>query len=363
LRPLLFPLFLLLCLRSVATWAAAAAPITELQEAQRAGWDAASLLAQGMAAADPRRFPGIHEWLKDYRAAGGIPGRRSGSGPVPRMDVDRLVTRNPAFWRAYFEMSPGDPGTMLLHASLLLAGGEVSRSAYLLVIGRQTPEISKPMLEAMDILLQHSQRVLQWGAQQVGQAAKLHDDGSPAAASARLRTLIDAWPRHGLAHYELGLALLAQQYVSAGVKPPPRSRLSIHSDREPSSEAKAAYARARSHDPLLIRAYQGDDTAGADALLILGKTIRPLWDIIARDTQAETRDEVLRNLASALREANLVELARATSQVLIGREGGYDDEDRKAVGTDLRALAPAAAGPVLKRLAQPRAELARIVLP
>ena len=55
----------ILWLTSPATWAAAAMPVSELQEAQRAGWDTASLLAQGMAAADPRRFPGIHEWLKE----------------------------------------------------------------------------------------------------------------------------------------------------------------------------------------------------------------------------------------------------------------------------------------------------------
>jgi len=316
-----------------------------------------------MAAADPRRFPGVHAWLKDYRAAGGIPGKRAAGGPVPRIDVERLVTRNPTFWRAYFEMSPGDPGAMLWHASLLLAAGEASRAAYLLVIARQTPEISKPMLEAISALLQHSQLALQWGVQEVMQAAKLHDEGSPAAAAARLRTLIGAWPGNGLAHHELALALVAQQYLSSGRKPPPRERLSIHSDLEPSTEARAAYARARSHDPLLIRAYQGDETASGDVLLVLGKTIRPLWDIVARDTQAETRDDVLRNLAAGLREARLSELALATAQVLIGREGGYDENDRKSVAADLRALAPAAVGPVLTRLSAPRLELARIVLP
>jgi len=72
---------------------------------------------------------------------------------------------------------------------------------------------------------------------------------------------------------------------------------------------------------------------------------------------------VLRNLAAGLREARLSELALATAQVLIGREGGYDENDRKSVAADLRALAPAAVGPVLTRLSAPRLELARIVLP
>lgn len=353
-----------MCLARAAASTAAAVPVPELQEAQRAGWDTASLLVQGMASADPRRFPGIHDWLKEYRTAGGTPGKRLASGQaVPGIDAERLVTRNPAFWRAYFEMAPGDPGTMLLHASLLLAGGEVSRSAYILIIARQTPVIAKPLLEAMNGLLQHSQRVLHGSLQHTAQAAKLSDVGSPAQASARLRVLLDAWPGNALAHYELALALTAQQYVAAGRKPPTRSALSLHSDLEPGADAKAAYARARNHDPLLIRAYQGDDAATAEALAVLGKTVRPLWDIVSRDTQAETRDDVLRNLATALRDAGLAELALSTAQVVVGREGGYDEDDRKAVAAALRVLAPAATNPVLKRLALPRPELARIVLP
>jgi hypothetical protein len=98
-------------------------------------------------------------------------------------------------------------------------------------------------------------------------------------------------------------------------------------------------------------------------LLVLGKTLRPLWDIIARDTQAETRDDVLRNLAAALRQAGLTELALAMGQVIIGREGGYDDDDLKTVRAGLSRLAPAAAAPVSKRLSQARPEFARIVLP
>ena len=353
----------MLWLPGQAAWAAAAMPVSELQEAQRAGWDTAASLTQGMAAADPRRFPGIHEWLKEYRAAGGTPGKRSAQGAAIKLDVDRLVTRNPSFWRAYFEMSPGDPGTMLLHASLLLAGGEVSRSAYVLILARQTPVIPKPMLEAMNTLLEHAQRTLQWGVSSIAPAVKLHEQGSAAAAAARLRTVLEAWPRNAIAHYELALALTAQQYITAGRKPPARNRLSIHPEIDPSSEVKAAYARARQHDPLLIRAYQGDDAAGAEALLVLGKTVRPLWDIVSRDTQADTRDDVLRSLASALREAGLTELALCAGQVVVGREGGYDDADRKTIAGYLRLLAPSAVDPTLKRLAQARPELARIVLP
>ena len=359
----LFLLFLLAGPVNLCSAAATVPVLAPLQDAQRAGWDTAGILAQGMAAADPKRFPGIHAWLNDYRAAGGALGKRSAGAPLPKLDVDRLVVGNPAFWRAYFEMTPGDPGTMLLHGALLLAGGEASRAAYVLLIARQTVQIDKGLLEAMNELLMHAQRTINAGALNVAEAAKLHDEGSPGAALTRLRPAIDAWPANALAHYESALAMLAQQYVARGRSAPPRSRLSIHSELAPSTETRAAYARARRHDPLMIRAYQGDETGDADVLLVLGKTIRPLWDIIARDTQAETRDDALRNLAAALRQAGLTELALALGQVVIGREGGYDDADLKTVRADLNAVAPAAADPVWKRLSQARPEFARIVMP
>lgn len=328
------------------------------------GWDIAAVLAQGMMAADAKRFPGIHAWLKDFRAAGGTPGKRSGPEPVRRIDTERLVTRNPNFWRAYFELSPGDPGAMLLHAALLMAGGEASRAAYLLIIARQTVEIDKALLQAMNELLVACQRAIAAGAQQVDEAVKQYPQGGHTTVLIRLRAAIDAWPSNGLAHYEAGLAMLAGQYVAAGQQPPSRSRLGLHSELTPSREVRTAYDRARSHDPLLIRAYQGDENDAGNVLLVLGKRIRPLWDIVARDIKAETRDDDLRGLADAFREAQLQELALALGQVIIGREGGtYDDEDRSAIGANLRALAEPAVGPVVKRLSQPNLPTARLVMP
>ena len=360
------PLLLVLSLSFVpvsTAMAAGAEPFAELRSAQRMGWDTASILAQGMAGSDPRRFPGIHAWLKEYRAIGGVPGKRAATAVIPKFDVDRLVTRSPAFWRAYFEMAPADSGAMLLHAGLLLAAGEASRAAYVLLIARQNRDIGKEMLEGINAMLEHAQGVLQRGAQEVSEAVKLHDAGSPQAAATRLRTLLAEWPGNALAHYELALTMVAQQYADSGRKPPLRARLSIHSELSPSTAALSAYTRARSHDPLLIRAYQGNEGSGANVLMVLGKTVRPLWESIARDTQAETSDDTLNTLAGALHEAGIAELAVATIQVLVAREGGYDDDDRKFIAAVLRGLAPSAIDVVIKRLAQARPEFAKIVLP
>ena len=169
---------------------------------------------------------------------------------APKLDAERHIARSPVFWRAYFEQAPGDGFTLLWHGALLLGSGEASRAAYVLLLARQAREIEKPIAEAIDGLLDHSQLVVQRGAQRVSEAAKLHDEGNPAQAAARLRTHLVAWPANALAHYELGLAIAARQYAEAGRKPPPRSRLSLHAELQPSAEVLSAYARARTHDPL-----------------------------------------------------------------------------------------------------------------
>jgi hypothetical protein len=316
-----------------------------------------------MTGSDPRRFPGINAWLKEYRSLGGAIGKPPQNAPLPRIDSERHIARSPVFWRAYFEQAPGDAFTLLWHGALLLGSGEASRAAYVLLLARQARDTEKPLLEAIDGLLEHSQSVVQRGAQHVAEAAKLHDEGNPAAAAVRLRALIAAWPDNALAHYELALTAASRQYTDAGRKPPPRARLSLHTDFPPSAEVLAEYARARTHDPLLIRAYQGTETPAGDVLLILGKTVRPLWDIIARDTQAETRDETLWQLAGALQEAGIAELALTAAQVVIGREGSYDESDRKFIAANLKSLAPGAVDAVSKRLAQTPAQFIRFILP
>src|SRR5690606_2944826 len=161
----------------------------------------------------------------------------------------------------------------------------------------------------------------------------------------------------------LGLAPAPRQHPAAARRPPPGSRLSIHAGTAPAAEVVAAFARARSHDPLLIRAYLGNETRGGDALLVLGKTVRPVWDIVARDARAETSDENLWRVANGLQAAGIAELSITAGQVLIGREGGYDDDDRRFVAENLRHLAPAAVEPVSQRLARTPAQFIRFILP
>lgn len=361
--PLFRWLFGFFLLTAGARIGAAAPAFVELDAARRAGWDTVSILAHSMTVSDAQRFPSVHAWLKEFRTAGGVVGKRQPGAALPGVDANRLGPRNPVFWRAYFEITPGDSGAMLLHAGLLLAAGEVSRAAYVLIAARQSPAIDREMRHAVDSLLEFCQAALGRGAQQVAEAAKLHEVGSAPSAAFKLRELLLLWPANALAHYELGLALAAQQYAQAGRKPPPRARLSIHSEIPPSPAVLDAYAKARLHDPLLIRAYQGREVQGTDVLLTLGRKVRPLWEQIARETEPKIDNDDLESLANALLEAGIAEVSLAVRQVLIGREGGYDDQDRRNVAAALRSLAPAAIDPVVARLGAKKPEFIKVILP
>jgi len=357
-------LLLLLCF--AASWlsiAQAAQPYSELQAARRAGWDVARTIAAGMGAADLKRFPGVQGWLREFRAVEAKFDAKSPSAAPPAFEVDRLVTRNPAWWRAHFEIAPADTPLMLLQAGLLLAAGEASRASYLLVIARQRPGQSDALRDAVASLLGHSQAALARAGQEVLEAGRQIDGGARDAGAAKLREVVRLWPQNALAHYESGLASLVQQYVAAGRKAPARSQLNLHSDLKPGPDAVAAFVRARSHDPLMLPAYQGNEEALGDVLLVLGRKVRPQWEAIAKDSVGEASDDALRVLASGLQEAGLHELAIAAKQVVVARERGFDESDRRFLVASLRQLVPEnQAQAALQRVTAPGTAYLSIVL-
>src|SRR5262245_52722065 len=85
----------------------------ELNAARQTGRQLVLAVVENLESSDPKLFPGIRAWVEDFRKL------TKGIGPDPppdkwpALDVDALVSRNPNFWRAYFEIAPGDPGLML----------------------------------------------------------------------------------------------------------------------------------------------------------------------------------------------------------------------------------------------------------
>ena len=81
----------------------------ELHQARRSGWLAISQVVPALEAGDAKEFPGGAAWLADFRRA--TKGIDPDADPAawPMIDVDALVTNNPHYWRAYYEVAPGDP--------------------------------------------------------------------------------------------------------------------------------------------------------------------------------------------------------------------------------------------------------------
>jgi hypothetical protein len=339
-------------------------PHRALDEARRAGWELALLVVQKLEAGDSKPFPGIAAWLKDLRKATAGMDLKAAPAEWPPLDVDALVTRNPKFWQAYYEIAPADPGLMLLHAGLLLSAGEANRASYLITVAAQRPGVPKAVRQGFEILLGHAQKVAQRPEALVRQGIRLHDRGDYDGALKKYREALALWPGYGFAHYETGLSRFVRDLVAAGEKPPPPGSVLVNGGRKLSHEVAAAYGRARRHDPLQVNAYQGDDPQVIRGLLALVKKGMPAWEKLVKARGERVPDSVLQDLAAAFQEADIHELALAVRQVLAARRGRYAPADHPFITTSLRKVAPGQpTEEVLKQLGGGELKVRQLIAP
>jgi hypothetical protein len=337
----------------------------ELAAARREGWTIATLLIQPLRAGNSKAFPGIAAWLKDFDAvAARIDVKRPPEG-WPSINVEKLVTHNPNFWQAYYEVAPADPGMLMLHAALLLSDGEATRATQLIVIAKQRAGIPKAVQEAFGALLARSQSAGEQSNRLVSEGTKLHDNKDYKGAIAKYREALVAWPQNSWAHYELGYSLYFQQLVAEGTELPPPDSVQINAGKMLSPAVMDEYARARRHDPFQIKAYQGNDQEVIRGFLVLAEKGMPAWQQITAHIDRPVGDELLEQLAAACQEANNHELALTIRQVLVARRGqGFAKADHPFIGTSLRKLAPGnQTERVLKGLAADAIEVRQLIAP
>ncbi len=337
----------------------------ELAAARREGWTITTLLVNALRAGDNSVFPGINAWLKDFdRVATHIDAKRPPE-EWPAIDVDKLVTHNPNFWQAYYEVAPADPGMLMLHAALLLSDGEATRASHLLVIAKQRAGIPKEVQAALGRLLLHSQKAGERSNQIVSEGTNLHDNKDYQGAIAKYREALTAWPQNGWAHYELGYSMYFQQLIAEGAPLPPPDSLQINAGKAPSPAVADEYARARRHDPFQLKAYQGDDQQVIRGLLALAKKGLPAWQQITAHINRPVDDGVLKQLADACQQSNNHELALTIRQVLVARRGqGFEKSDFPFITISLRSLAPGnQTERVLKRLSGAAIEVRQLIAP
>jgi hypothetical protein len=310
-----------------------------LNEARRAGWAMATMVLEKLESSDEKHFPGIVTWVADFRKATKGIDAKVAPDKWPAFDVDAQVTHNPKFWRAYFEVAPGDPGLMLLHAGLLLSAGECNRASYILQLAWQRPGVPKEVQDGFDQLLLHIRKAVEPSHTLVEAGIKLHDQGDYDAAIAKYKEALALWPQCGFAQYEMGLSMHHRQLKAAGLKP--ATIVNPKDERyKQSAEVKGAYAQARQHDPFQWNAWQGDDPEVIHGFMAFAKEGMRAWQPIATDRKKQVPDATMKSLADALQEAGVHELAVVARQIFVARRGRYDPKDHPFLTTSLRKLAP-----------------------
>ena len=312
----------------------------KLQAARLVGWKLAQTVLQSLEESDQTDFPGIQSWLDDYRAVAQAVDRADPAA-LPSFDVEKLVTNNPNFWRAHYEIAPGDIGLNSLHAGLLLAAGEAQRAQYLLAIAEQAPGIPAELRQHVSGVIAHCDRAAEDSNALVAESIKLHDAGDYPAAVAKLKEALALWPQNGFAHYELGLTLFQQERRVAGEPElPGTTKIQINSGLTPPAEVLAEYALARRHDPFQYRAWQGTDREVIEGLLPLLQKGMPAWEKLTKTRPKPVPDETLEQLVAGLQESGTHDLALVARQVLIARRGRYASADHPFMALSLRKLVP-----------------------
>lgn len=331
--------------------------------AKREAWTSAVLIVSLLEQGDNREFPGIREWLEDFRRIAASTPMPEAGRPFPPLDPDALVTRNAHFWSAFYEVQPGDPGLALLHAALLLSGGEAQRAGAVAAFGLQRAGVPEELKRGLRSIIAHCGSAQAHSMELLRLGVRLYDMREFSAAVKQYDEALAEWPGNGCAHYERGSALRMQAIAEARLL----GKLSEDAE-EPlpdPPETAAEFALARRHDPLHLLAYQGEDETLKTGLLALVRSASPVWEVIRKRPEQPTRVDALRGFSEACRAAAIDDFALVLRQLVVAGNRHYAEEDADLIRASLSRLAPAAlTPPLLARLAgETRLPTRQLVVP
>ena len=284
------------------------------------GWKEVRDLQPLLNSQSAAEFPGVAALAADLQAAAAA----AAPGQVPPAAVfDRLTDRDSHFWRAYFEIGPGDPLSSLLQVSLLLAAGEAVRADRVATLainfGRMDLDYRKELVR----LDTYAQLVIHVSGGDGGELERLRRLKAYAALEAKARAALAVWPQNPQAWADLAWA---EQMAAT---PPAADGPSL--------------AALRRVDPLFAAAAAGPASAA------LGES-RRLWTTID-DDKATGDDEVLRRFSESAQAAGLDELALVARSLLAGWYEGSLPIDEGFVQTSLqRLLAPDEAADICREV-------------
>lgn len=352
-----------LCLCSILTADTPKPQDDDLFKAKLLGWQTAMQIVRSIEHGDQKGFPGTEAWLKElHEKTKGID-EKTPPEKWPPFDADALLTHNPRFWQMCYEIAPADPGMALLHAGLLMTGGEMKRAYHVLQIVGVRPNMPDELKQAFTLI---SGAAMQSGTQAkslVQEGVKLHDQGDYRGAIKKYDEAIVAWPQFGWAYYEKGYSLFTKAEIDAGLQPRGDGALILPKDSKTDKDAVTkkivqtpaiveAYAKARQHDPFQVNAYQGADQEVIQGFLAMQKKILPAIKNLKGQPEIGVAYQNIKQLAEGFQEANQHELALLARQVMVSYRGRYEPSDHPFITTSLRKIAPGAeTEATLKRLA------------
>lgn len=258
----------------------------EVNQARRDAWEIALFVVKKLDGLE-KKGTGTQAWLKDFhKLAQAIDGKES-PDRWPTVEIDALASRNPNFWRAYYEFAPGDPGLMLLHPSLLLSAGEATRASHFVYLAHQRAGAPRELWPRFQTLFEHTEKVVEKHRALVAEAVKLREDGDYEQALKKLQEVVALWPQNALAHHEIGTTLFIKSVVKQGEKVSEIEAVARSKGKKTLPEVMTAFRRARQHDPFQVGgAHEGDD---AIAGLALGLEAGPAWRKLMKDAQGGGR--------------------------------------------------------------------------
>jgi tetratricopeptide (TPR) repeat protein len=328
-----------------------------LANARQFGWRAAAPLMDNLGQSDAKKFPGLQAFYKDYRKVGKDVRPDRPPDQWPPIDTDALLTRNPNFWRAGFEIRPGDPAWLYTQAGLLLSAGEAARAQQVLVLARQSRGLPREVRKAVEQMLRVAEQVIRDANEAVASGIELYDRGDKPGAMKRYRDALTIWPQNAFAHYELGLTLRARAMEARGEPVPKLGTIQVNEKLPETPEVEDHFARSRQHDPLRWQAYQGSGPDVLSRLMALQPCLKA-WEAIASSGDRRVTDDLLAQFAEGCQQAGIHDLALVAKQLVVARRGHLSRDDHAFISMSLRKLVPGPqAEATLRFLDNPRIEM------
>jgi tetratricopeptide (TPR) repeat protein len=323
-------LLLLLGVVAVAGGALAAEPpkasepadADPMKEALRTGATAAQIFLSYLKPNATTEFPGTLAWV--YGAGATIEGldKENPTDAWRSLDPDQLITHNAAWWEAYYEVAPGDPGLALLHGSTLLCAGDAQRAMQVLRLALNHEDLDEGSARIIISVMQHAGAYMEPSHALVRDGLVLHDKHDYLGAIAKYDAALKIWPRNAWALYEKGLSV----------------RMHERKDDLPPLVV-SLFARSRAVDPFQWSAWQGT-VKDIPGLKEMHGFVRPLWEKSLKDLNYRMNDDELTKLADTLQLAGVDDLALVTRQILIQHRGRYAPADHPFIAKSLRRLVP-----------------------